>query len=417
MTTRFRSCSIYILLLGLTICLGGCALPTAAVPGASVPTPSVRAPDAPSSAACTESLPELFSRVSPAVVSISAVGLDRFVAESGIKNVVGSGFIISDGLVLTNAHVVFDRQAVSVTLDDGRRLPAALLGADPIYDLAVLRIVDPHGAAAKAELGDSDRVRIGEEVVAIGNPMALEQTLTRGVVSGINRFAGESPFSLVLPLIQTDASINPGNSGGPLFNRCGEAIGITTLMAADAQNIGFAVPINIARECVPQLLRHGRIIRPWFGMTVKAISREVVDFLKLPLVEGLLVEKIDAGSPAWEAGVRAGELPVTIAGNPFLLGGDIITGMNDVSPRDSERFVGMVSGLKVGDTVRLALFRDGQRRRVSFVLVERPQLPGDFRPAPFNTQLRYGRAAARAVRCPPRPESKAACPKAACLPV
>jgi serine protease Do len=361
------------------------AHPAAPAPGA---TAVKAAPATPRPPDCNEPIPDLFERVSPAVVSVSAVSIDRFEAESGIKNVVGSGFIIGDdGLVLTNSHVVFDRQAISVTLDDGRRCPAVLLGADPIYDLAVLRVTDVRPGAPRAVLGDSDRVRIGEEVVAIGNPLALDQTLTRGVVSGLNRFGAESPFSLALPLIQTDAPINPGNSGGPLFNRCGEAIGITTLMAADAQNIGFAVPINIARTYLPELVRNGRIIRPWFGMSVKSVGRELMELLKLPLVEGLLVEKVDAGSPAQKAGIRDGHLPVTIAGTQFLLGGDIITEMNGCSAREADRFADMVDALKVGDDVRLTVFREGRSRRVEFTLIERPQLPGDFRSSPFNAEL------------------------------
>jgi len=396
MILRYLFCT---LLLTVAIDIAGCTAPTAPGTLARAAAPSTRAPEPSGNADCTEPIPSLFERVSPSVVSIAAVGMDRFEAESGIKNVVGSGFIISDdGLVLTNSHVVFDRQAISVTLDDGRRSQAVLLGADPIYDLAVLRISDPRRDAPKAVLGDSDRVRIGEDVVAIGNPLALEQTLTRGVVSGLNRFGADSPFSLALPLIQTDAPINPGNSGGPLFNRCGEAIGITTLMAADAQNIGFAVPINIVRQFVPELVRNGRIVRPWFGMSVKPVSRDLVEFIKFPLVEGLLVEKVDSGSPAQRAGIRDGSLPVAIAGSQFLLGGDIITDMNGQSPLDPDRFAEMVDALHVGDAVRLTLFRDGHRRQATFTLVERPQLPGDFRPSPFNTMLRFGHPTGKTAR-------------------
>lgn len=392
-------CLFCTLLLTVAIDIAGCTAQSAPGTAARAAAPSTRPPDTSGTGECTEPIPSLFERVSPAVVSVAAVGMDRFEVESGIKNVVGSGFIISDdGLVLTNSHVVFDRQAISVTLDDGRRSQAVLLGADPIYDLAVLRISDPRRETPKAILGNSDRVRIGEDVVAIGNPLALEQTLTRGVVSGLNRFGADSPFSLALPLIQTDAPINPGNSGGPLFNRCGEAIGITTLMAADAQNIGFAVPINIARQFVPELVRNGRIVRPWFGMSVKPVSRELVEFIKFPLVEGLLVEKVDSGSPAQRAGIRDGSLPVAIAGSQFLLGGDIITDMNGQSPLDPDRFAEMVDALHVGDVVQLTLFREGHRRQVTFTLVERPQLPGDFRLSPFNTMLRFGHPPGKAPR-------------------
>jgi S1-C subfamily serine protease len=340
---------------------------------------------------CRETIPELFDRVSPSVVSISAVEIDRFEIENGIRVVAGSGFIISDdGLVLTNSHVVFDRQAITVIMDDGRRVKPTLLGADPIYDIAVLRIPVVRKETPKARLGNSDLLRIGEDVVAIGNPLALEQTLTRGVVSGLNRFVPDSPFSLALPLIQTDAPINPGNSGGPLFNRCGEAIGINTLMVSDAQNIGFAVPINTARQIIPQLVEHGRIIRPWFGMGVKPISRETVEIINIPMVEGLLVEKVDSGSPAQQAGIHGGNLPVTIAGEQFLLGGDIITEMNGQSPNDPTRFAELVSSLKVGDTVRLTLYREKHARQVMFKLPERPLLPGDLRPSSSNALLRMG---------------------------
>ena len=305
---------LYALLLTFIIEISGCASqpsPSDSPPAAAQTT---ALPRAAADAGCKEPIPELFERVSPSVVSISAVEIDRFEIENGIKIVVGSGFIISDdGLVLTNSHVVFDRQAITVILDDGSRVNATLLGADPIYDLAVLRIPVAHREIPKALLGNSDGARIGEDVLAIGNPLALEQTLTRGVVSGLNRFVPDSPFSLALALIQTDAPINPGNSGGPLFNRCGEVIGITTLMLSDAQNIGFAVPINTAKQVIPQLVEHGRVIRPWFGMSVKPISKEAMELITIPLVDGLLVEKVDSGSPAQQAGIRGGNLPVTIS--------------------------------------------------------------------------------------------------------
>jgi serine protease Do len=227
-------------------------------------------------------------------------------------------------------------------------------------------------------------------VIAIGNPLALEQTLTRGVVSGLNRFVADSPFSLALPLIQTDTPINPGNSGGPLINRCGDVIGINTLMVSDAQNIGFAIPINTAKQFIPQLMENGRIIRLWFGMTIKPISREAAEIINIPLVDGLLVEKVDSGSPAQQAGMRGGSLPVTIDGEQFLLGGDIITEMNGHSPNDPKRFAEMVGSLRVGDTVRLTLYREKHVRHVTFKLLERPLLPGDLRPSASNTQLRMG---------------------------
>ncbi len=328
-------------------------------------------PEATAQSACSGPIPELFDRVSPSVVFISGVAIDPFKLTDRVSSVIGSGVIISaDGIVLTNSHVVFGRRAITVTLDDGRRTRAKLLGADPILDLAVLRIpVTPEGLPV-ATLGDSDAVRVGEEVVAIGNPLGFEQTLTRGVVSGLNRILPESPMSLTLPLIQTDAPINPGNSGGPLLNRCGEVIGITTSILTEAQNIGFAVPINVAKRVVPELVTHGRVVRPWIGVSGKVIGKEVRAIFNLPLVNGFLVETIEPGSPAEQAGLNEGELSVIVGGEEFLFGGDIITAANGQPLDDSGKLAQFIRSLKVGDTVHLTLYREGATREVEFRLPE-----------------------------------------------
>lgn len=334
---------------------------------------------------CAEPMPELFQRVSPSVISISALALDPFKISGRISTATGSGFIIDDkGLVLTNSHVVFDRQAIIVTLDDGRKAEAKLLGADPIFDLAVLRIPVPLEGHPVAVLGDSDSVRIGEDVIAIGNPFGLEQTLTRGVVSGLNRILPGFPF-LTLPLIQTDASINPGNSGGPLMNRCGEVIGINTSILAEAQNIGFAIPINVAKSVIPELIKHGRVIRPWLGVSGKLVKKELMEIINLPLVEGFLIETVDSGSPAQQAGIHGGELSVTIGGTEFLLGGDIITEIDGQSLDDPENFLEVIASLKVGDKVGLTLFHKKETRHVELTLPERPILPGDIRTSSSST--------------------------------
>ena len=337
--------------------------------------------DATARSDCAEPIPELFDRVSPSVVFISAVAIDPFKITERVSWSIGSGFIISkDGLVLTNSHLVFGRRAITVTLDDGRMAEAELLGADAILDLAALRIPVPPEGLSVATLGDSDATRVGEEVVAIGNPLGLEQTLTHGVVSGINRILPVSPMSLTLPLIQTDAAINPGNSGGPLLNRCGEVIGINTSMLAGAENIGFAVPINIAKQVLPQLVKKGRVIRPWIGVSGKLIRKELGAILNLPLVDGFLVETVEPGSPAQRAGLRGGELLITIAGEEFLFGGDIITTANGRPVSDPDNYAKLVRALKVGDKVRLTLYREGKTHKLELVVSERPILPGDLPP-------------------------------------
>jgi len=336
---------------------------------------------------CTEPMPELFQRVSPSVVSILSLAIDPFKIGNQVSKAVGSGFIINnEGLVLTNSHVVFGRQVIIVTLDDGRKIEAEFLGADPISDLAVLRIQVPSERYPTAVLGNSDSVRIGEDVIAIGNPFGLEQTLTRGVISGLNRIMPGSP-TLTLPLIQTDASINPGNSGGPLMNRCGEVIGINTSILAEAQNIGFSIPINVAKNFIPDLLNYGRVIRPWLGVSGQLVKKELMEIINLPLVDGFLVETIEPGSPAQKEGIHGGGLPLTIAGTEFLLGGDIITEINGEPLDNPENSRKLLGSLKVGDRVRLTLFYRGKTRSIELNLTERPVLPGDLRSSASGTLL------------------------------
>jgi S1-C subfamily serine protease len=328
---------------------------------------------------CNEPVPTLFKRVSPSVVFISAVSFDPFKPRDRMTTSIGSGFIIGkDGLILTNSHLVFGRQTISVTLDDGQMAQAEVVGVDPILDLALLRIPVSAKGLSLATLGDSGKVEIGEEVMAIGNPFGLEQTLTVGVISGINRTLPTAPMSLRLPLIQTDAAINPGNSGGPLVNRCGEVIGINTAMLGLAENIGFAVPINVATQVIPQLQKKGRVIRPWLGVGGKFIRKELGEIINLSFMDGFMVETVEPESPAEQVGLNEGDLPVTIGGKEFLFGGDIIIAVNGQSFTGPEDLAKLVESLKVSDHVRLTLFYKGDTREVEVRLRERPILPGDF---------------------------------------
>lgn len=338
------------------------------------------AAERPRAGRCSEPLPDVFDRVSPAVVSIAATSINPFQLVGRVERVAGSGVIIDpSGLVLTNSHVAFGRQSIVVTLDGGTSLPARLVGADPIFDLALLRpATPPAGPLPAARLGDSDRVRVGEEVLAIGNPLGLDQTLTRGVVSGINRILPETPMSLQEPLIQTDTPINPGSSGGALLNRCGEVIGITTAILPDAQNIGFAIPINLARAVVPSLIAAGHVVRPWIGFHGQLVPGALRALLRIPLVEGLLVEVVEPGSPAEQAGLRGGGLELVVAGREFLVGGDVVRSVNGTPIDSPEALIDAMRGLRVGQTVTLQVFREGKDRVVEYVLPERPLLPGDL---------------------------------------
>jgi serine protease Do len=324
---------------------------------------------------CAESLTTLFERVSPAVVSIQAMKINKIRPERRFETLVGSGLIIDrGGEVLTNAHVVDGAASISITLDTGAKVSARIAGLDPVLDVALLRL-DTSGPLPVAQLGDSTTVKVGDEVVAIGNPLGLDQTMTRGIVSGLNRTL---PGISDEPMIQTDAPINPGNSGGPLVDRCGRVIGINTLISEDAQSIGFAVPMNAARGVLRDLREAGRVVRPWLGIQGRAIDATVGQVVRMPITPGYLVEIVFDGSPAEAAGVRGGTLAIVIQGDEYLLGGDIVTAIQGTPVRTHQDYVAKVKTLKPGQRVKVTLMREGHSREVSLTVAERPRLPSDL---------------------------------------
>ena len=339
--------------------------------------PGVAVPKGPSP--CPASIPELYETVSQAVVSVSAMSIDPKNPVDRLSRRAGSGVIVDPGgLVVTNSHVVFGSSAISVTLDDGAMLPARIVGIDPIVDIAVLRIPIPGtGTLPTAKLDGTEKLRVGDEVFAIGNPFGLEQTLTRGVVSAVNRVLPGASWSLREPLIQTDAAINQGNSGGPLVDRCGRVVGINTAILLDAQGIGFAIPVGIVKAVLPELVGKGRVIRPWVGVQGQMIPPQVRDLLRVPPADGLLVEVVEPESPAANAGIRGGDLDVTIGGAPILMGGDFIMEMNGVSMGEAREMLQAIGDLKVGETARMTLLRGSERLAVELPVVERPMLPQD----------------------------------------
>jgi serine protease Do len=328
---------------------------------------------------CNRSIADLYDSKSPAVVLITALTINPYRVEDRIQQATGSGFIIDNrGLVMTNSHVVFGAQALSVTLDDGTVQPAKVLGADPIFDLAILQIPRPkHGKLPVLSFGDSDALRPGDRVVAIGNPLGFEQTVTSGIVSGLNRILPERPRLLARPMIQTDAAINPGNSGGPLLDRCGDVIGVTSEILGNAQNIGFAIPSNLAKSVVAQLVDKGRVVRPWLGIDGSLIDERLRQVFAVPLADGFLVESVEPSSPADGAGIVGGDLPVKVGSQSLILGGDIVVAVNDIALKDLDSLQRALEAIQIGAHVRLKIFRQGKTFTTELTITERPLQPGD----------------------------------------
>ncbi len=292
------------------------------------------------------------------------------------NNSLGSGVVVDArrGLVLTNNHVIAKADAVRVTLGDGRTLKAELVGSDPATDVAVLRV--PTEGLSALPLADSEALKVGDFVVAIGNPFGLSRTVTSGIVSGLGRtglgIEGYENF------IQTDASINPGNSGGPLVNLRGELVGINTAILAPSGGnigIGFAIPINMARSVMEQILDHGAVRRGEFGVAVQDLTPDLMRALRLESNQGALVSAVDPDSPAAAAGLREGDVILRLDGKPVTNGADV-----------RNRF-GL---LRVGARVELAILRDGRPLTLKGEIADpyRDFLPGDrFAPDLAGTVL------------------------------
>jgi serine protease Do len=223
----------------------------------------------------------------------------------------GSGFIIDrDGYILTNNHVVEKAQSIKVRLSDEKEYDAKVVGRDPKTDIALIKINTRQNLPV-APLGDSDSLEVGDWLIAIGNPFGLEHTVTAGIVSAKGRVIGAGPYD---DFIQTDASINPGNSGGPLFNLNGEVVGINTAIVSGGQGIGFAIPINVAKELLPQLKTKGRVVRGWLGVMIQKVTPEIAKGFGLKESEGALVSDVMEGSPAEKAGIKRGDVIVSYNG-------------------------------------------------------------------------------------------------------
>jgi serine protease Do len=266
----------------------------------------------------------------------------------------GSGVIIDKkGHILTNYHVIKDADKIKVTLLDGRKFDAKVIGSDSKTDLALIKIEATD--LPFVELGDSDKVRVGQWAIAIGNPFGLNHTLTVGVISAKGRSINITEYE---DFLQTDASINPGNSGGPLVNIRGEVIGINTAIVAGGDGIGFAVPINMTRKIIGDIIAHGKVTRAWLGIYIQDLTPELAETFNVKITDGVLVSEVLKDSPAEKAGVQRGDIIIAIDGK-------------DV--RKSKELQSEVINKAVQKKVTLVIFRDGEKKEISVTLEEMPE--------------------------------------------
>lgn len=263
----------------------------------------------------------------------------------------GSGFIIDrNGYIITNNHVVSGADEIIVKTHDNKEYEAEIVGTDQKTDIALIKLKKFDSELPFAVLGDSDRLKVGEWVLAIGNPFGLQETVTAGIVSAKERAIGAGPYD---DFIQTDASINPGNSGGPLFDLDGNVVGVNAMIYSPSGGnvgIGFAIPINLAKKIVNQLKNDGKVVRGWLGVTVQTVTRELADHFNLEEGKGALVAGVESGSPADEYGI---------------LPGDVIVRYGDAELTEMSDLPGMVADTPVGEKVRITVIREGKRKELS----------------------------------------------------
>jgi serine protease Do len=306
-----------------------------------------------------DELIETIERVSPSVVNINTVRLvhDYYMNVVPLRGM-GSGLIIdADGMILTNNHIVEQSESIEVTLFDGRKFQGKLIGTDRLTDIAVVKIEGKDMPAVR--LGDSDTVKVGQMAIAIGNPFGFflqGPTVTVGVISALNRTI-QADQGVFENLIQTDAHINPGNSGGPLVNIKGEVIGVNSANIPFAQGIGFSIPISLARRIADELIKHGKVVRPWLGILGVGVNTQIAQYYNLPADRGILVTRVFENSPAFDAGIAPGDMIVEADHK----------GLKDMTELSKE-----LRTKKVGDHMSVTVRRGRQTGDIDMKLAESP---------------------------------------------
>lgn len=326
---------------------------------------------------------KIYEMYNESVVNITTetVGVNWFLDPVPQSGGSGSGSIIDErGYVLTNHHVIKDAYKLFVNTADGGQYEAKVVGSDPQNDLSVIKFTPPEGLQLKALLfGSSRDLKVGQKVLAIGNPFGLERTLTQGIVSGLGRPIQKDDTIVLQNMIQTDASINPGNSGGPLFNSKGEMIGINTMIyspSGGSVGIGFAIPVDTAKRIVPELIKQGHILRGWIDMEAIQLFPTLLSYLSQkglgsPVEKGLLVSTVPAGSNAAKAGLKGGKSTVRYGSSTFNIGGDIIVSVDGYTVNTIADLYTALEDNKPGESVAIEYYRDSRKTQAYITLAER----------------------------------------------
>jgi len=323
----------------------------------------------------------IYERLNSAVVNITTetMAINWFLEPVPQEGGSGSGSIIDTrGYVLTNNHVIENAYKVYINLADGSQFEGEIVGVDPESDIAVLKFDPTQGMELRTiPYGDSANLMVGQKVLAIGNPFAMERTLTVGIVSGLGRPIQTSRNRIIRDMIQTDASINPGNSGGPLLDTQGRMIGINTIIyspSGGSVGVGFAVPVNTAKRVVNEIMQYGRVRRGWIDATVVQIFPSLVRYARLPVNSGLLVSRTRRGGLAERAGLRQGSEPVQYGRSVIYLGGDIITSVNGMSTNTLADLYSSLEASRPGDTVKVEIIRGGRTSTFDVTLADREEV-------------------------------------------
>lgn len=322
---------------------------------------------------------DLYQRLAPGVVNITSTVVEHdFFFNVVPRQGTGSGSIVDPrGYILTNNHVIEDARKLEVTLANGKKYTAKLIGSDPDTDLAVVKIDAPREKLTVIPFGDSADLKVGQKAIAIGNPFGLGQTLTTGVISSLGRTMRAQSGALVEDILQTDASINPGNSGGPVIDSSGRLVGVATAIFSPtgaSVGIGFAIPVDTVKRVVNDLIEKGYYSYPFLGATLMNLFPDMAEVLKLPVSSGALVIDVTPRGPADRAGLRGGNKRAQIGNNIVTVGGDVIVSANGKKVEDADAAIREVRKLRPGDKIELGIVHwDGSKENVQVKLGEKPR--------------------------------------------